>query len=173
VRIVVEDLISFTEPDDLTSSTLPELRAMREGYQAVENGISYARRMVQGRLDTVTVELDRRASDDPSSDLLSRLPAALAAHTRGPGLPRPPQELEPPEWADDLVIELDTLLTPAQLERLGELDDAELVSSAASIGDLERELSEARRDLHVRIDRIQEELIGRYRSGAPVDDLLA
>jgi hypothetical protein len=173
VRIVVEDLISFTEPDDLASCTLPELRGMRDGYQAVENGISYARRMVQGRLDTLSVELERRASDEAPADLLSRLPAALAAHTRGPGLPRPPQDLEPPEWADDLIAELDALLTPAQLERLGALDDAELVRSAESIGGLERELSEARRDLHVRIDRIQEELIGRYRSGAPVDDLLA
>lgn len=172
VRIVVEDLITFTEPEDLTGASLPELRSLRDGYQQVENGISYARRIVQGRLDTVSVELERRAHQGGDADLLARLPQALAAHTRGPGMPRPPQDLEPPEWADDVVAELDELLTPTQLANLGDLDDASLLAAADRIGGLEQELSEARRFLHGRIDRIQEELVGRYRSGASVDDLL-
>lgn len=41
------------------------------------------------------------------------------------------------------------------------------------MGALERRLSDSRRDLHRRIDRIQDELVGRYRSGASVDDLLS
>lgn len=172
VRIAVEDLITFSEPEDLSAASLPELRELRDGYQQVENGISYARRIVQGRLDTVSVELERRA-EAAGEDLLSRLPAALAAHTRGPGMPRPPQDLEPPDWADDIVAELDELLTPLQLARLAELDDDTLMTGAQRIGALEQELSDARRFLHGRIDRIQEELVGRYRSGAPVDDLLA
>jgi hypothetical protein len=87
-------------------------------------------------------------------------------------MPRPPQELEPPEWADEIVSELDELLTPTELARLGDLDDVRLLGAAERIAELEHELSDARRDLHGRIDRIQEELIGRYRGGASVDDLL-
>lgn len=174
MRLSVEELITVTEPDDLAGASLPELRALRDAYQQVENGVSYARRMVQGRLDTVSVELERRAGagtgDD--ADLLSRLPSALAAHSRGPGMPRPPQELEPPEWAHDLLAELEEVLTPSELARLPELPADRLADAAQRIAGLEQELSEARRDLHGRIDRIQEELVGRYRSGAPVDDLL-
>ena len=67
---------------------------------------------------------------------------------------------------------LDRLLTPAQLSHLSDLDDVELLAAAESIAGLERDLSASRHDLHRRIDRVQEELVGRYRSGASVDDLL-
>ena len=172
MSITVDQLIDFTEPEDLAACSLPQLREVRDGYQAIENGFSYARRIVQGRLDTVSVELERRAEHDPDTDLVHRLPTALAAHTRGPGLPRPGQDLEPPAWADEIVADLDRLLTPAQLSHLSELDDAQLLAAAESIADLERGLSASRQDLHRRIDRVQAELVGRYRSGASVDDLL-
>ena len=107
-----------------------------------------------------------------ADDLLDRLPEALAAHTRGPGLPRPVRDVDPPEWADGIVSELDEILTPSELGRIAELDGAQLVTAAARIGDLERDLSAARHEMHRRIDRVQDELVGRYRSGATVDDLL-
>ena len=157
--ITVDDMITFTEPEDLSTCSLPQLRELRDSYQSVENGFSYARRIVQGRLDTVSVELERRAEHDPDTDLVHRLPTALAAHTRGPGLPRPQGDL-------------DRILTPTQIGHLSELDDAALLAAAEQMGSLERSLSESRRDLHRRIDRIQDELVGRYRGGASVDDLL-
>jgi hypothetical protein len=169
----VDDLITFDEPADPASCSLPDLRMLRDGYQEVENGLSYARRMVQGRLDIVSVELERRAEQDPDPDLVRRLPGALAAHTRGPGMPRPPQDLEPPAWADEIVAEIDTVLTPGQLAHLADVDDTDLIGAAERIGTLEREISDARRELHARIDRIQDELVGRYRAGASVDDLLS
>ncbi len=172
MAITVDELIDFNEPDDLTACSLPQLRELRDGYQAIENGFSYARRIVQGRLDTVSVELERRAEHDPDTDLVHRLPTALAAHTRGPGLPRPGQDLEPPAWADDIVADLDRLLTPSQVGHLMDLDDADLLGAAEEIAALERDLSASRHELHERIDRVQAEIVGRYRSGASVDDLL-
>jgi hypothetical protein len=171
LRIELDELITITEPSDLSSCSLTDLRVIRDHYQDVENGLSYARRMVQGRLDTVTVELERRG-DGGDSDLIGRLPEALAAHTRGPGLPRPVRELEPPAWSDDLLVELDEILPPARLGSISELDEGELIGVAARIGELEREISALRNDLHRRIDRVQDELVGRYRDGATVDDLL-
>lgn len=172
MRINVEELINVGEPDDLATCSLPELRGVRDRYQDVENGLSYARRIVQGRLDVVSVELERRAEKDPDTDLMTRLPDALAAHLRGPGLPRPTRELEPPAWADDILAELDDLLPPADLGELDAVPDDQLMAAAEHIGALEREVSEARHRLHERIDRVQDELVGRYRAGASVDDLL-
>lgn len=171
-EISVEALITIDEPSELSACSLADLRTVRDDYQEVENGLSYARRIVQGRLDTVSVELERRAAEDPDTDLVHRLPSALAAHTRGPGLPRPGQDLDPPAWADDIVGELDSILGPALLGELSNVPDGELRAAASSIADLERRLSAARQDIHVRIDRVQDEIVSRYRAGASVDDLL-
>ncbi len=171
MHIDLDELITTPAPDDLTVCSLAELRSVRDQYQDVENGLSYARRIVQGRLDTVAVELERRR-DGAADDLLQRLPDALAAHSRGPGLPRPMPDLEPPAWADGLLAGADQALPPASLARLAELSDAELDAAAGGLADLERELSAARSELHRSIDRVQDELVGRYRSGATVDDLL-
>jgi hypothetical protein len=173
VRIQLDQLITIPEPAELRACSLGELRTVRDHYQDVENGLSYARRMVQGRLDTLTVELERRSDGAGGEDLIGRLPEALAAHTRGPGLPRPVRDLEPPAWADDLLKELDEILSPSQLGSIGELPEAELISTAARVGTFEREVSALRNELHRRIDRVQDELVGRYRDGATVDDLLA
>ena len=175
MRIELDELITIDEPGDLSSCSLAELRVVRDHYQDVEHGLSYARRIVQGRLDTVSVELERRgdvAAGEVSGDLLERLPDALAAHTRGPGLPRPFRDLEPPVWADSLLVELDEVLTPSQLAEISELDGADLATAAARMGDVERDLSAMRHEVHRRVDRVQDELVGRYRSGATVDDLL-
>lgn len=168
----LDELITITEPTDLGACTLADLRVIRDHYQDLENGLSYARRMVQGRLDTVTVELDRRRDGVDSDDLMQRLPEALAAHTRGPGLPRPVRDLDPPDWADGIVLELDQILTPVDLGNIGGLSEDQLQFAALKIADLEGELSASRHEMHRRIDRVQDELVGRYRSGATVDDLL-
>ena len=173
MRIELDELIKITEPTDLGTCSLADLRAIRDHFQDVEHGLSYARRIVQGRLDTLTVELERRSDDSPDADLLARLPDALAAHTRGPGLPRPVRDLEPPDWADDLLVELDQILPPSRLGDLAGMSEADLVDAASKVGTLERELSGLRSELHRRIDRVQDELVGRYRDGATVDDLLS
>ncbi len=170
--IDLEELITVSEPEDLSGCSLADLRIIRDGYQQVENGLSYARRIVQGRLDTVTVELDRRQEGSSDTDLMTRLPEALAAHTRGPGLPRPVRDLEPPAWADGLLSGLDEIIPPSQLGQISQMSDESLTAAAGRIGEFEKELSDARREIHQRIDRVQDQLVGRYRSGATVDDLL-
>jgi hypothetical protein len=174
VHIDLDELITITAPEDLSGCSMADLRSIRDHYQEVENGLSYARRIVQGRLDTVALELERRGDADGGvgDDLIQRLPEALAAHTRGPGSPRRMPDLEPPDWAHDLLAGADAALAPSQLARLSELDEAELDTALAALGDLERELSAARHEMHQSIDRLQDELVSRYRSGAPVDDLL-
>ena len=53
----------FLDPellDGLTGWPLDRVRALRDEAQQVEGGLSYVRRMVQGRLDIVGAELERR-----------------------------------------------------------------------------------------------------------------
>jgi hypothetical protein len=173
MRVTPEDLIAVNEPEDLTAPSMVELRAFRDAYQEVENGLSYVRRVVQGRLDTILAELGRRGGEPTEVDLIHLLPDVLAANVRGPGLPRPTRDMDPPPWADDLVAELDEVVTPRQMADIEQLSDAQLTAAVERIALLEREVSQARTRLHRRIDRIQEELIGRYRAGASVDDLLS
>lgn len=173
VHIDLDQLITTPAPADLTGCSLAELRAIRDHHQDVENGLSYARRMVQGRLDTVATELQRRRDGGASDDtLLTRLPEALASHSRGPGLPRPMPDLEPPAWADGLLADADAVLPPSALAEPGDVAEDRLAAAAVELGQLEQELSRSRHELHRVIDRVQDELVGRYRNGAPVDDLL-
>lgn len=170
--VTVEQLITFEEPTDLAACPLGELRAVRDAYQEVENGLSYARRIVQGRLDTVAVELERRSEADPDTDLVHRLPTALASHTRGPGLPRPVQDMEPPAWADDIVAESDRRLGAPAVADLASVPEIDLIDAMGAIAELERDVSDARRTVQQRMDRVQDEIVARYQAGASVDDLL-
>lgn len=169
-----DDILPEAEPDDLSKLSMGELRAFRDALQEVEDGYSYARRVVQGRLDTLLAELALHsgAGDPTDGGLLQVLPDALASNVRGPGLPRPTRELEPPAWADRLLADLDEAVSPSTMAELEHTDTERLAEMIEQVSVLERELSAARTTLHVRIDRLQEELISRYRAGAKVDDLL-
>ena len=82
MHIDLDELITTPAPADLSGCTLGELRSIRDQHQDVENGLSYARRIVQGRLDTVGVEMERR-SDGAADDLIQRLPDAFAQSIAG------------------------------------------------------------------------------------------
>lgn len=173
LKFDLQTLTDIPEPADLSTVELSDLRELRARLDTVENGLSYARRIIQGRLDTLGVELDRRRSGESSErGVVGRLATALAEHSRGSGLPRPPAELEPPEWAHEIIAEADEYLTPTQFADMESVTDAELAESIDQIAEMERTLSTTRRQLHTRIDRVQDELVDRYRAGASVDDLL-
>ena len=164
------ELLATDEPEDLGPLSMQELRSVRERLQEVEFGYSYARRVVQGRLDAVLALLE---AVDGGTDTIAELSAAMAGHIKGPGMPRPPQALLPPDWADDLLEDLDATLPIDDLGHLAEMERTELVDVAGRISTIERDLSETRAKLHTRIERVQAELISRYREGAGVDDLLS
>lgn len=162
--------------DGLEDRSTPEIREMRDECQEEESGVSYARRVLQGRMDIVRAELLRRDDqDEPDArPLLERLPSILAEggqHT-APAQARATRFLVPPSVeherrASDRVAEEESYADLPQ-RSLDELE--ELVGRLAAA---ESELSATRRQLFDRIDRLQQELIDRYRSGAAdVRDLL-
>ena len=143
----LEELTSPALLADVASVPIADVRAHRAACEDAEAAVSYARRIVQGRLDIAG------AGDDPG--LMDRLPEILADERAEPGRGRLPSKLVPGELPEELA---------------GALDAA---TDVPALNDLEGRLSELRRRLHRTIDALQAELVRRYTSGeADVGSLL-
>jgi hypothetical protein len=162
--------------DDLTAVPIEELRRLRAEHAAVETGLSYLRRMVQGPLDIVRREQARRAGGEREtglSELVEELPGILADGPRGAGLGRLPQTLEPTEIDPALQAELDALVGDGRVAAVTTMDDEELAALARALAEFEARVSARRRAFHERLDALQAELARRYRTGeASVESLL-
>lgn len=171
----LDEILLNTDVGSFSSMPITELRALRDRLTEIEGGLSYGRRMAQGRLDIVLAEFHSRAQgrSDSTAEMLDRLPDVLAAQTRGAGVPRQIVDSELPEFADEITAGLDALVGAVELARLHEYDIDGLDAVAQKLNAYERTISVRRSEVHRLIDDVQEEIIGRYRSGAAsVDDLL-
>jgi hypothetical protein len=169
-------ILSDDRFDDLTSWSTDELRSRRTVCERHEAAVSYARRVLQGRLDIVRAELERRelAGSEDASELLGRLPAVLAgdhvatdpAQVRATSVDLPPS-------AEALVAAIDEDLGETTLGGLPSRDTDEVAQLLAHLERHEVELSRIRRVLFDRIDGLRDELAARYKDGrADVADLL-
>lgn len=184
-----DELLRSDYLEGLDLRPLDAVRAMRVRCVEAETGVSYLRRLVQGRLDIVRRERDRRAaapggpgvaesssaaSDvDRAEDLVRELVDVLGEGPRAGGVGRLSQTLEPTDLDGAFVAELDELTA-----RLGvgpqTLDTDELAAVEDDFADLERRLSQRRQAFFSTIDALQAEITRRYRDGeATVDALLA
>jgi hypothetical protein len=162
--------------DDLGGRSTDDVRSMRAECQEVETGLSYLRRVVQGRLDIIDAELERRrGGGDPGdlSDLIERLPEILGDHLRAPGNGRLPATLGQGRPDPELEAKLDAIVAEIDLDATNDVDDASLSAARDALADLEGEVSSRRRALFDRIDALQAELTRRYKTGeATVESLL-
>jgi hypothetical protein len=161
--------------DGLETWPLTEVRAKRDAVVEVETGLSYLRRQVQGRLDIVAAERQRRQQGDASvalGDLVDRLPEILGDKVHAPGLGRLSALLAPGDIGA-LEARLEGALPGKQLATLQSLDDPALERAFSALDELQRSVSDERRGVQDVVDRLQEELVRRYRTGeASVDSLL-
>lgn len=161
----------------LSVRSVSEIRGLRTDCIAVETGLSYLRRMIQGRLDIVAAEQERRrVGGDPADlpQLIGQLPEIFSEQRRPGGVGRLPSTVDVPEVDDALADRLDTVAGPGVLARLTEHSDGELAGLFDQLSALEHEVSGYRRAMFERIDALQAELTDRYRTGeADVDALLA
>lgn len=171
-RILADDYLAGIE-----ERPVAEVRALRAECQTVETQLSYLRRMVQGRHDIVTGEIDRRSHGGDRydvSDLVDRLPEILADRIHAPGPGRLTPSIEPGDFSGRLADRLHEISERVPIESPGDADDAALADVAADLSALEHEVSGFRRQLFDRIDTLQAEITRRYRSGeARVDDVLS
>jgi hypothetical protein len=160
----------------LEQMPLDELRAKRDDCARAETELSYLRRLAQARIDLVMAEgQSRRGGRRPSGDLVERLAHILGDHQRGQGSGgRLPAFFAPDEGVQaDLAARVEAVLPSDRLGSLAELDQEVLDAVLGELTALEREVSRQRRELHDVMDRLQEEVVRRYRTGeATVDALL-
>ncbi|MGH9084017.1 MAG: aerial mycelium formation protein [Acidimicrobiales bacterium] len=173
------DLDALLDPGylgDVQARPMDEVRRMRAECQEVETGLSMLRRVVQGRLDIVGLELARRAEGgDPADlpDLIARLPEILSDRTHAPGVGRLPQLMAPGELPPGLEAELDSIVGPGAMTDLPSVADDDLRTIAESLEAFEHQVSGQRQSLFDRIDALQAEITRRYKTGeATVDALL-
>lgn len=170
-------MVDGAAPSDLGSVeswAIEDVRSARARLQEVETGLSYVRRVVQGRLDIVNAELARRRDGGDPGDLRSLiddLPSILGEHLRAPGVGRLPTGVG--EGAVDPELEARLAEVAVVSDDLPELPTDALEALGERLAELEREVSDRRRDLFASIDTLQAELTRRYRTGeADVESLL-
>ena len=149
----VDALLDPTFLQNATTQPMSEVRRLRREAEQQEVNLSYTRRLLQGRLDIVRRELQRRAEHDGRS-LVDLLPEILSEKGRGPahGLgrhqtvqPHAPEEYE--SWVNGLTAGIDMSaiadLTDAKLEKAARAtcfshslapDHTMIVTSASTIG---------------------------------------
>ena len=159
--------------DEAQSKPMAEVRQLRRRAEQEEVNLSYTRRVLQGRLDIVRRELQRRAENDGRS-LVDLLPEILSEKGRGPahGLGR--HQTVQPSAPEDSESWVNSLTPGADLSAIADLSDAKLEKAARALAEAERGLSERRRGVQQVMDGLAGELGRRYRDGeADVAALLA
>jgi hypothetical protein len=159
----------------LETMSVEDLRAKKAECTELETVTSYLRRMAQGRLDIVADEQRRRRTGEgpiQAADLVESLTDILAGGSRQPGPGRLPATMAPDEAEAD-TAELDHIAGAAALGDLSNLDDATLATLVDDLSAYEAGVSRLRQSLFERIDRLQAELVRRYKTGeAKVESLL-
>ncbi|MHB8295274.1 MAG: RsiG family protein [Acidimicrobiales bacterium] len=192
----LDDLLGSSYTSGLPELGVAELRERRARCQDVELGLSYLRRLLQGRLDIVHAEMDSRAGGASSdvASLVEQLPKILGgrseahrsqdarpAEALGPGsgpagqLRERPLGSLGPDDAEAIAASAGAGLAAGAevMARLPEMGAAELEAISSELGSLERSVSAKRRRVHEVIDALQAELVRRYKAGeADVDSLL-
>jgi hypothetical protein len=173
----IEELLSPAYVDGLETLPLNEVRARRDECQEVADVLSYLRRIIQGRLDLVHADFDRRAQGRAPDlgQLVEELKRGriLADRGRSGGLGRLPKAMEPAREDGWITRELDEILDSGRASSLPEIPEDELHTIAVKLIELERKVSDRRAALHDRTNELQAEIVRRYKSGAAsVDSLL-
>lgn len=153
---------------DLPGKSMDALQNMRREAQALENEISFERRLTQARIDILTAELDHRAGK-VEGDVMSRLPSILADDDAGGSdagpLPSRVPDLSIPPSAERPRRRVEEIVGADTLARLTKLPEPDIRSSIESLAEHEKKLSARRKTVHDVLDTIQAEIVRRYTSG--------
>ena len=152
---------SFVE--HLDESSLAEVRRRRDEALAEREFQSYLRRLVQVRQDILRSERERRATGGVSAPLVERLTSVLSTGPTGTGR----GEALRVTLTDQDIVEaerrVDGFLEDVDLFHPEGLDDVRLADIMAQLEHEERAISDARAAVIKVHDRLQSELMRRYR----------
>ncbi|HEY5032017.1 MAG TPA: aerial mycelium formation protein [Actinomycetes bacterium] len=157
--------------DDLESLSLQELRERRHDAEQEDADLSYIRRLLQGRLDIIRAERERRAkaAGDKVVDHLSEVLGDGTRSTHGSGRFL---HVEPSRVAESRR-RVEQLIADPHLSDIDTLTDGEIVQAYEEIAIHEQAVSDLRHRVQVAMDTLTAEVARRYRDGrASVDELL-
>jgi hypothetical protein len=168
-RVLADDFLT-----GLSERALSEVRSMRGEAEQEETDLSYLRRLLQGRLDILRAEVDRRAGRGPGGSLLEALPGILSDDS-GPSAPHGMGRhlTVEPSRVDAHRRYVEALVADTDLSDPSRHDDDELARLLDVLEREEAEVSARRKQVQAVMDACTAELTRRYRDGeANVTDLL-
>ncbi len=150
---------------DLADLPLAELKARRDECLGEREYLSLLRRLVQGRLDIVRAEAERRRTGADPGDLVDLVTKAMSheehgGSTRGEALRLtvPPEEMTLARRHVEKVVADSTISDPRRLS------DGDLDAAIARLEGEEQSVSGDRREVLRVHDALQEELKRRYKA---------
>jgi hypothetical protein len=158
--------------DGVETLDLEELRVRRADADQEEVDLSYARRLLQGRLDILRAEQASRRGDghinlQPRSDVeivaaLSRILADDTRQTRGLGRH---VANSTPSRVGEHRREAERAVADVGGSDLAALDDVQLAEAITNLADIEARVSRSRRQVQAVVDLLTEEIARRYAAG--------
>jgi hypothetical protein len=167
-RVLAEDYL-----DGLRSAPMEDVRALRADAEQEEVDLSYLRRLVQGRMDILRAELNRRDSSTTAT-LVDGLAGILADEPRAPARGLGRHSTVEPSRADSHRRYVEALVADVDLSDTSARSADELAHAMQVLADEERTISSKRRAVQEVMDACSAEITRRYRDGeADVDALLS
>ena len=168
-RVLAEDYLA-----GVGQAPLADVRALRDEAEQEEVDLSYIRRMVQGHLDIVRAELNRREGSGPAGTLVEGLAKTLADEPRGPARGLGRHSTVEPSRVDSHRRYVEALVADVDLTDTGARSSDELHHAMRVLSEEEQVLSAKRREVQQVMDACSAEITRRYRDGeADVSALLA
>jgi hypothetical protein len=153
---------------------LDEVRSRRTDADQEEVDLSYARRLLQGRIDILRAEQARRQGTGPlgspprtDGEIVEALTWILADERRedhGFGRHMSGQ----PSRVGEHRREAERAVADVGGSDLPSLDDAQLAAAIDELGDIESRVSRSRRQVQTVVDALTEEVARRYQVGYPL-----
>jgi len=161
--------------------SLADLRERRDVAEQEEADLSYARRLVQGRLDLIGAESRRRAGVDGAVDapaarsdaeLVASLTTILADSKRSDHGSGRYSSVEPSRVGEHRR-RAEAAVSDPRMSDVAAMDDEQLAAARDRLVELEQELSTDRHRVQVVMDACTDEISRRYREGVvDVDEVL-
>ena len=164
-RRTIDRVVDPSYLDNLEAMPIGELRKKKDECEVLEVEFSYARRLIQGKLDILKhgAEVLADGGSVGVTQMVEDLPGILSEGVGG-AASRLPRILTPASAATQRR-EVERLASTTDLARLEELTAAELTELVERLTDAEKETSQRRRQVQGVMDRLTGELIRRYRDG--------
>ena len=168
-RVLAEDYLT-----GLHEAPIEDVRTLRDDAEQEEVDLSYIRRLLQGRMDIVRAELNRRNDNSAGGSLVDGLAQTLADEPRAPARGMGRHTVVEPSRVDSHRRYVEALVADIDLSDTAARTSDQLSSAMRVLGEEEQSLSGKRRQVQSVMDACSAELTRRYRDGeANVSTLLA